>query len=54
LQPAFAYLSYRRGDFPVAEQASNEALSLPVFPELTESQQQSVVDAIAKFYRETN
>jgi dTDP-4-amino-4,6-dideoxygalactose transaminase len=54
LQPAFAYLGYERGDLPVAEQASNEALSLPVFPELTESQQQSVADAIAKFYRQTN
>ena len=54
LQPAFAYLGYKAGDFPVAERASAEALSLPVFPELTEPQQQSVVDGIAKFYRQSN
>jgi len=54
LQPAFAYLGYKRGDLPVAEQASAEALSLPVFPELTEAQQQTVVDAIARFYRSGN
>jgi dTDP-4-amino-4,6-dideoxygalactose transaminase len=54
IQPAFAYLGYKRGDLPVSEMASDEALSLPVFPELTEPQQQSVVEAIAKFYRSKN
>lgn len=54
MQPAFAYLGYTHRDLPVAETASNEALSLPVFPELTELQQQTVVDAIAKFCRQTN
>jgi dTDP-4-amino-4,6-dideoxygalactose transaminase len=50
LQPAFSYLGYRAGDFPQAEFASSQVLSLPVFPEITETQQLSVVKAIAKFY----
>ncbi len=50
LQPAFAYLGYRQGQFPEADHASDEVLALPVFPELTEDQQVSIVGAIAKFY----
>jgi dTDP-4-amino-4,6-dideoxygalactose transaminase len=52
LQKAFAYLGHKPGDFPVSEQASQEALSLPVFPELTDAQQGQVVAAIGKFYRQ--
>lgn len=51
LQPAFSYLGYKQGDFPQAEAASLQVLALPVFPELTEEQQRSVVQAIADFYR---
>jgi dTDP-4-amino-4,6-dideoxygalactose transaminase len=51
LQPAFSYLGYAPGDFPKAEAASREVIALPVFPELTEEQQYSVVQAIAKFYQ---
>ncbi len=54
LQPAFAYLGHRTGDFPRAEMASQEALALPVYPELTQSQQESVVSAIANFYLKKN
>jgi len=54
LQPAFAYLGHRTGDFPQAEMASQEALALPVYPELTQSQQESVVGAIADFYLKKN
>jgi dTDP-4-amino-4,6-dideoxygalactose transaminase len=50
LQEAFAYLGYGKGDLPEAEQASEEALALPMFPELREDEQHRVVAAIAEFY----
>lgn len=50
LQACFGHLGYRRGDFPVAETAAGEVLSLPCYPELTEDRQQRVVSAIVEFY----
>ncbi|MBZ5648568.1 MAG: DegT/DnrJ/EryC1/StrS family aminotransferase [Acidobacteriia bacterium] len=50
LQRALAYLGYADGDFPEAERAAQEVLALPVFPELREDEQRTVVDAIAEFY----
>lgn len=50
LQPVFAYLGLKAGDLPVAEQAAQEVLALPMFPELTESEIQLVVATIADFY----
>ena len=38
LQPAYSYLGYKKGDFPVTEKASQEILSLPMFAELFEKQ----------------
>jgi dTDP-4-amino-4,6-dideoxygalactose transaminase len=50
LQTAFAYLKHSVGDFPVAERASQEVLSLPVYPELTDDQQDLVIRSIAGFH----
>lgn len=50
LQKAFSFLSYQPGQMPVAEAASREVLSLPVYPELTDKQQDMVVKAIENFY----
>lgn len=47
LQKAFEYLGYKPGDFPESESASREVLSLPIYPELSEEQQRTVVAAIA-------
>lgn len=46
LQEAFAYLGYAAGDFPVSERVSNEIISLPMSPFLTEEQQDFIVAAI--------
>lgn len=50
LQSSLASLGYQAGDFPVTEQAAEEVLALPMYPELREDEQQTVVDAIAEFY----
>ena len=49
LQEAFAYLGHAPGDFPESEKASREVLSLPVYPELPDAQQDRVVQAIVDF-----
>ena len=50
LQPCFAYLGYEEGDFPESERAAKEVVSLPVYPELTDSQRDEVVSAVRAFY----
>ena len=50
LQPCFRHLGCGEGDFPEAERASSEVLSLPVFPELRPEEQESVISVIAMFY----
>ncbi|WP_134704968.1 DegT/DnrJ/EryC1/StrS aminotransferase family protein [Ammoniphilus sp. YIM 78166] len=42
LQPAYRYLGYREGDFPVAELASKEILSLPMWPEMGDERIQRI------------
>lgn len=48
LQGALSELGYREGDFPVAEKAASEVLSLPLFPGITQSEQERVVDRLAE------
>ncbi len=51
LQPCFAYLGYRAGDFPKSEQLTREILALPVYPGLENSEQDTIVEAISEFYK---
>jgi dTDP-4-amino-4,6-dideoxygalactose transaminase len=46
LLPAYTDLGYKKGDFPHSEQAANEVLSLPMFPELSKSQSEEVSKAV--------
>ncbi|GAB4311107.1 MAG: DegT/DnrJ/EryC1/StrS family aminotransferase [Candidatus Bipolaricaulota bacterium] len=52
LQRCFAHLGYREGELPESERASREALSLPMFPELTDQEQDKVVGAVTMFFRD--
>lgn len=45
-QKAFEYLSYKKGDFPVSEKCTEDMISIPMFPELTEEEQNYIVKAI--------
>ena len=49
LQAAYKHLEYEAGDFPVAEQSARQLLSLPMFPDLTDEQQDKVVEKISEF-----
>ena len=49
LQKAYVSLGYSLGDYPVAESASGEILSLPMYPQLTANQQSRVVKAVISF-----
>jgi len=50
LQKALRYLGYAPGDLPECERAAREVLALPMFAELTDEEQNSVVSSIADFY----
>jgi dTDP-4-amino-4,6-dideoxygalactose transaminase len=49
LQDAYTHLGYKKGDFPVCEAAACEILSLPMYPQLSQAQQDIVVAAIKQF-----
>ena len=50
LQQCFAYLGYDEGSLPIAEQASQEALAIPIFAGLGETRQERVIDAVIGFF----
>lgn len=47
LQPAYRYLGYKTGDFPVAEKIAAECLSLPMFPELEKTEIDRICETVA-------
>lgn len=49
LQRCFGFLGYKPGDFPEAERAALETMALPMFPEITDAQQEYVVNTIKNF-----
>ena len=51
LQECFKDLGYLKGDFPEAEKASGSVISLPVYPELTDEQQEYIVEKISGFFK---
>jgi dTDP-4-amino-4,6-dideoxygalactose transaminase len=50
LQKCFAYLGYRRGDFPEAEKASSQTLTLPIGPELTLKERKYIICSVRGYY----
>jgi dTDP-4-amino-4,6-dideoxygalactose transaminase len=46
LQPAYAHLGYSLGDFPVTEQIARQCLSLPIYAELSETQQTCIAQVL--------
>ena len=50
LQPAFEYLGYRAGAFPVAERLAGSLLCLPIRPDLDDPEMDLVVDAVRDFF----
>jgi len=51
LQPLYSALGHKAGDFPHAERAAKEVLSLPMYPELRKEQIARVVDTVAEFLK---
>jgi dTDP-4-amino-4,6-dideoxygalactose transaminase len=51
LQECFNGLGYKKGDFPIAEEAAGAVLSLPIYPELSTVQKDYIVEKIREFYQ---
>jgi dTDP-4-amino-4,6-dideoxygalactose transaminase len=51
LQECFKYLGYKKGDFPVSEAASEQALAIPVHPDLTQEEMDYIIASIREFIR---
>jgi dTDP-4-amino-4,6-dideoxygalactose transaminase len=49
-QECFQYLGYKKGDFPEAENAADETLAVPIYPELTSEQKEYILDSIKDFF----
>lgn len=49
LQPCFSHLGYKRGSLPATEAAMDAVISLPIYPELTDAQQDTVIAAVKGF-----
>jgi dTDP-4-amino-4,6-dideoxygalactose transaminase len=50
LSPAYSWLGYREGAFPVTEALARGCLSLPIFPGMSEAQVDAVVGAIGAYF----
>jgi dTDP-4-amino-4,6-dideoxygalactose transaminase len=50
LQECFEYLGYKQNDFPESEKASRETLAIPIFPEMTNEQQDYIVQKFVEFF----
>ncbi|MBD3299111.1 MAG: hypothetical protein GF341_10685 [candidate division Zixibacteria bacterium] len=50
LQECYADLGGKPGDLPVAEKAAQTVFSIPIFPDMTESEQAEVIDAVKSFF----
>ncbi len=52
LQPYYKQFGWKKGDFPVAEKYYEQCLSLPMYPSLTDDEQQYIIETIKKFYKQ--
>ena len=51
LLECFEHLGYQEGEFPEAEKAAAEVMALPIVPEMTNAQQDEVVEAVRDYFR---
>jgi len=50
LQECFSYLNHKKGDFPISEGLTEKVISIPIFSEITNEQQDHVINSIKEFY----